>query len=134
MKHRIRSIGALIIKPLPPLLLSLVASCGSDTVAAPQPTAPTITAVSPNPIPGTSGLHSVTITGTNFVDKPSVIGTWGVNGGGSAPLDPSRVTFVSSTQLTVIMNVAIAPDTGSFRVVNRDNQSSNAWRFTIAAP
>jgi hypothetical protein len=134
VKHRIRSSRALFIGFLAPLLLSLVASCGSDTVAGPQPTAPTITAVSPNPIPGTIGLHPVTITGTNFVDKPTVIATWGVQGGGSGAVDPARVTFVSSTQLTVLVNVAIAPDTGSFRVVNRDNQSSQPSRFSIAAP
>lgn len=115
-------------------MISLFAACGGGTVAGPQSTAPTITALNPNPIPGTSGLHSVTITGTNFVDKPTVMSTWGAAGGGSGPVDPARVTFVSSTQLTVIMNVSIAPDTGSFRVVNRDNQSSSPSRFSIAAP
>lgn len=134
MKHRIRSSRARLIGLLPPLLLSLVVSCGSDTVAGPQSTAPTITGVNPNPIPGNLGLHSVTITGTNFVDKPTVISTWGVNGGGSSPVAPARVTFVSSTQLTVTVNVMVSPDTGSFRVVNADNQSSQPWRFSIAAP
>jgi hypothetical protein len=76
----------------------------------------------------------VTITGRNFVDKPTVIATWGVYGGGTSSVDPARVTFVSSSHLTVLVNVVFAPDTGSFRVVNRDNQSSNVWRFSIAAP
>jgi hypothetical protein len=109
-------------------------SCGSSSVTGPQSTSPTITSVSPNPIPGTPGLHTVIITGTNFVDKPTVIATWGVGGGGSGTVDPSRVIFMSSTQLSLQVNVAIAPDTGSFRVVNRDNQSSSPWRFSIAAP
>ena len=132
--HRIRSIRPLLIGTLPPLLLSLVMSCGSSSVTGPQSTAPTITSVSPNPIPGTPGLHTVIITGTNFVDKPTVIATWGVAGGGSGTVDPSRVIFMSSTQLSLQVNVAVAPDTGSFRVVNRDNQSSSPWRFSIAAP
>jgi hypothetical protein len=79
-------------------------------------------------------MHSVTITGANFVNKPTVISTWGVGGGGTSPVDPARVTFVSSTQLTVMVNVVVAPDTGSFRVVNGDNKTSNAFRFSIAAP
>jgi hypothetical protein len=79
-------------------------------------------------------VHTVIITGANFVDKPTVIATWGVAGGGSGAVDPSRVIFMSSTQLSVQVNVAVAPDTGSFRVVNRDNQSSSPWRFSIASP
>jgi hypothetical protein len=134
VKHRIRSIRPFIIGILPALLLSLVASCGSSTATGPQSTAPTISSVSPNPIPGTPGLHTVIITGTNYVDKPTVISTWGVAGGGSGAVDPSRVIFMSSTQLSVQVNVAIAPDTGSFRVVNRDKQSSNVWRFSVTAP
>jgi hypothetical protein len=114
------------------MLLSLATSCGSST--EPQSTAPTITGVNPNPIPGTNGLHTLTITGTNFVNKPSVIATWGAAGGGSVSMDPARVTFVSSTQLTIVVNVAFAPDTGSFRVVNPDNQGSQPWRFSIVVP
>jgi hypothetical protein len=133
VSYRNRSFRAPLVGTLSLLLLGLAVSCGSDGVGAAS-TAPTITAVNPNPIPGTSGLHAVTITGTNFVNKPVVISTWGVSGGGTSPVDPNRVTFVSSTQLTVMVNVVIAPDTGSFRVVNANNESSNAWRFSIAAP
>jgi len=126
--------------------LSFIVGCGQDTslsrVSSPtadarrdQPApAPTITAVNPNPIPGTTGLHAVTIVGTNFVDKPTVIATWGVAGGGSGAVDPSRVTFVSSAQLTVMVRVAIAPDTGSIRVVNPDGQTANAYAFSISPP
>ena len=96
---------------------------------------PTITGLSPSPIPATSGLHTITLTGTNFVDKPTVIATWGIFGGGEGPVDPSRVTYVSSTQLTVIANIVGGlPDTGSFRVVNPDGLSSSPFPFTIVPP
>src|SRR5262245_36011252 len=109
----------------------LLSAWGTSPLPAP---APTITAVNPNPIPGTKGFHAVTITGTNFVDKPTVIATWGAARGGSGRVNASRVKFVSSTRLTVMVRVAIAPDTGSFRVVNSDGQTSNVYAFSINTP
>jgi len=98
------------------------------------PPPPTITGVNPNPVPGTPGLHLVTITGSDFVNKPTVINSWQVLGGGSGPVNPSRVTFVSSTEITVLLNIAVAPDGQRFQVVNPDGQVSNVWDYNIAAP
>ena len=126
-------------------VVAIIASCSNESstpiggaaLLAPalSAVAPTITGLNPNPIPATSGLHTITLTGTNFVDKPAVIGTWGINGGGEGVVDPSRVTYVSSTQLTVIAHVVGGvPDTGSFRVVTPDGQSSFPFPFTIVPP
>jgi hypothetical protein len=92
--------------------------------------APTISSVSPNPVTGSTSAQTVTINGTNFVNKPTVFVTWS---GGSSTLSSGQVTFLSSTQLQMSINVQNDPDTWTVRVTNPNGQASNTFGFTVVA-
>jgi hypothetical protein len=103
--------------------------------------APSITAISPNPAPGAVGwvTTTLTVTGANFVNKPKVVAAFAPFVGDTSIVDPSRITFVSSTQLLVSVDIwreATEVSTGSWtiRVTNPDGQSSNAAPLTISTP
>jgi hypothetical protein len=92
--------------------------------------APTISSVSPNPVTGSTSAQTITINGANFVNKPTVFVTWT---GGSSTLSSTQVTFVSSTQLQMSINVQNDPDNWTVRVTNPNGQVSNTFGFTVVA-
>jgi PKD repeat protein len=102
----------------------------SFSVSAPTST-PTITGVNPNPVTGSTSSQPITINGTNFVNKPTVTVTWST---GSKVLTSSEVTFVSSTQLQMSINVQNDPDNWTVRVTNPSGTASNTFGFTVVAP
>ena len=105
-------------------------SSGTNVTVTSGTVAPTISSVSPNPVTGSTSAQTVTINGANFVDKPTVFVTWT---GGSSTLSSGQVTFVSSTQLRMSINVQNDPDTWTVRVTNPNGQGSNTFGFTVVA-
>ncbi len=79
----------------------------------PSTAAPSITGVSPNPVTGSSVRQTITISGANFLSKPTVTLTWTV-----PPLPPAggyvvptaQVTYVSDTQVQMSVTTTLAPD------------------------
>ena len=93
---------------------------------------PTITGVSPNPATGSTSPQSLTITGTNFVNKPAVTVTWT---GGSKVLTSSEVSFLSSTQLTISITTLNDPDNWTVQATNPSGGgSSSQFPFRVVAP
>ena len=93
--------------------------------------APTISHVTPSPVIGSSNNQTVTINGTGFVNKPTVFVAWT---GGSRTLDSGQVTYISSTQLQMLITTGVVADSWTVRVTNPDAQSSGTVGFQVAAP
>ncbi|MBI2664249.1 IPT/TIG domain-containing protein [Candidatus Woesearchaeota archaeon] len=74
---------------------------------------PSITSITPSSIPDSGGV-TVTISGTDFIDKPAVKF-------GSTAANPDDVTFVSSSQLNVIAPAGTGPV--NVEVINPDGKS-----------
>src|SRR5205085_9295651 len=77
-----------------------------------------------------NAVQTISISGTNFVSKPTVFVTWT---GGSKTLSSTQVTFTSSTQLQMSIQLGAVADTWSVRVTNPDGQISNTKSFTVNA-
>jgi hypothetical protein len=74
----------------------------------------------------------VTINGSGFVNAPTLLVTWT---GGSATLSGTQVTFVSSTQLRMIITTQNNPDSWTVKVTNPSGGgSSSAFPFSVIAP
>src|SRR5437763_16684287 len=94
--------------------------------------APTISSVSPNPATGSTSPQTITINGTNFVNKPTVTVTWT---GGSKVLSSTEVAFISSTQLTMTITTLNDPDNWTVQVTNPSGGgSSSVFPFRVVAP
>ena len=96
--------------------------------------APSVTSVSPNPIiaDAANNYQTLTVSGANFVNKPTVVLAWTGQPGYTLPA--SQVTFLSISQLTISVKLGAAADNWTVKVVNPDNQSSSAVGFTVNAP
>jgi surface antigen len=103
-------------------------------VNAPVAPAPSISSVSPNPITAdaANGYQTLTINGANFVNNPTLVLTWTGQSGYTLPA--SRVTYVSSSQLTMSIHLGAAADNWTVKATNPDNQSSSAFGFQVLAP
>ena len=95
------------------------------TVTAPS-AAPAITALSPNPMTGSSSAQTLTISGTGFVagsgSKVTVGGT------------VYQASQISSTQAIVSVNVGTSAQSLPVQVTNPNGQASNSVALTVAAP
>ena len=99
---------------------------------------PLISIVSPNPITynATNGYQTVTISGANFVDKPTVTLTWTME-----PLPPAggyivpstQVTFISSSQLSISIRLGAVADNWTVKVTNPDGKFSNMAGLQVVA-
>src|SRR5437763_10139055 len=81
----------------------------SFTVTASNP-APSISSVNGgNPVVADPGnaVQTISISGANFVNKPTVFVTWT---GGSKTLSSTQVTFTSSTQLQMSIQLGTVAD------------------------
>ncbi len=103
----------------------------SFSVTGPPP--PTLSSVSPATVTGVPlpGRVSLTLTGSNFVNKPSVFVTYT---GGTATIASQYVTFVSSTRLDITVATDVTADNWTVRVTNPDGQQSATRNFTVTAP
>jgi len=89
------------------------------------PPAPLITSLLPNPILPSSALQTLTILGANFQSGPGLKVTVG-----NASYTGSQVTFVSSSQLKVVLAISKAART-SVQVTNPNGAISNAMPLIV---
>jgi hypothetical protein len=90
--------------------------------------APTVSGVSPSPVPGSTSAQTLTINGTNFVSGATV--TYHDPQGNSYP--GKSTTFVSSSQIKdPAFNDANDGGTWTVTVVNPSGSSSTAFNFTV---
>ncbi|HLJ47739.1 MAG TPA: protease pro-enzyme activation domain-containing protein [Bryobacteraceae bacterium] len=92
------------------------------------PTSPTITALSPSPMTGSSSNQTLTITGSGFQSGASVKASYT---GFSTTL---AVTSVTATQIKATINVGTTARTWSIQVVNPGNVASNTASLQVTAP
>jgi hypothetical protein len=93
-------------------------------------TAPSVSSVSPNPVPGSNSAQTLTINGSNFLSGATL--TYHDPQGNSYP--GHSANFISSTQLVdPAFNDANDAGTWTVIVVNPGGQSSSAFSFTVSA-
>ncbi len=97
-------------------------------VTAPS-AAPVITAVSPNPMTGSTGTQTLTIGGTGFVSGSGLKVTVG-----GTVYQGSQVTFVGSTQLTASVVIGSSAASLPVQVTNPSGKASNPVSLTVTAP
>ena len=93
--------------------------------------APTISSVSPNPVPGLDGQQTVTLTGTGFVAGATVRLVDVTHNIPFDPFDPGRTTVVSATQIQIQPNLTATAATWSVQVRTPSGQVSNVVTFTV---
>jgi hypothetical protein len=98
------------------------------TATPTAPATPTITGISPNPVPGVNGDQTITINGSAFVSGATVTLT---SLGVSYPIPASRTTFVSSSQLKISANVTTTAASWTAQVENPGGKLSNVYTFTV---
>ena len=98
----------------------------------PSSAAPTISSLSPNPVPGSSTDQPVNIFGTGFVSG-SGLKVRVTFPGGQTDLQGSQVTFISSTQLRILITVGTSAANWTAQVINPNGQGSNVFPFTVTA-
>jgi len=90
--------------------------------------APTVSSVSPNPVPGSTSAQTLTINGSNFVTGATV--TYHDPQGNSYP--GHATTFVNSGQLKdSSFNDANDGGTWMVTIVNPSGSSSTAFSFSV---
>jgi surface antigen len=102
--------------------------------AVPTASKPSISSVSPNPITANAAnsYQTLTINGSNFVNKPTLVLTWTGQSGFTLPA--SQVTYISNSQLTMSIHLGASADSWTVKAINPDTQSSNAFGFQVLAP
>ncbi len=96
------------------------------------PAAPHINSMGPNPVPGASTDQTVSIFGTGFVNGAGL--KVRVNyPTGQTDLQGGQVSFVSSTQLNILINVGTGAANWTAQVINPDGTGSNVFGFSVTA-
>jgi hypothetical protein len=116
---------------LPNMSISAAVTLSLTIVQSAQP-APVISSVSPNPFPALNGNQLLTINGTGFQNGLGFrvhVGANDVN----ADFTGSQVNFLSSTQVTVLINLGTTATNRGVQVFNPDGKSSNLFFFSVAA-
>ena len=90
--------------------------------------APSISGVSPPSMPASNSNQTLTINGSNFQNGATL--AFVPPAGGTIASTASKLTFVSSSQLSYQFNNLSDAGTWSVTVNNPDGQHSNAWNFT----
>ena len=93
--------------------------------------APSISGISPNPVPGIYAQQVVTIYGSNFVQGATVTLNDLTYGGGPYT---KPTTFYGSGELTISVNVTVENALWSAQVNNSGGASSNVYYFTTQIP
>jgi len=92
------------------------------------PAAPAIVSLSPNPMTGASANQSLTINGAGFAAGSSLTVVVG-----SSTYQGSSVSFVSSTQLVVSVNVGTSAQTLPVQVTIPGGKKTNSVNLTVTA-
>ena len=94
-------------------------------------TIPAISGITPSsPVVGSSGSQTLNVLGVNFQSGCTVALT---NADTSTPLSPT-MTFVNSSNLTINVNLGVAPHHFALQVINPGNIPSSLYSFTVVAP
>jgi len=93
---------------------------------------PTISSISPNSYPPSLTNQTMIIKGNNFQNNCTL--TFIPPEGGTIPSTASKLSFISSSQLSYQFNNANDVGTWSVRVNNPDGQSSDYVNFTVPPP
>jgi hypothetical protein len=93
------------------------------------PIAPTITTLSPNPMTGSASSQSLVITGAGFVAGSTLKLTVG-----PTVFTGSQITFASSSQLSVSVNVGTTAQALAVQVTNPGGQATNVATLTVNPP
>ena len=118
------------------LALGLAACQPSAEQAAPEPpdpaaVTPTISSISPNPLPASAGAQTLSLNGQNFLSGASVTL---INPLGTAVIQPQdQVNVLSSSVITVALDVGNQIGRWSAQVTNAQGRSSNAISFDVVA-
>lgn len=102
----------------------------SNQILLNETAAPSILAVSPNPVPGTGTVQTISLTGTGFQqgcsarlrDKTNALGPW-----------TKSTAFISGGNITFSANVGSAASTWSVQVINPDGTKSAESNFGVTA-
>jgi hypothetical protein len=130
------------------LLVIVIAGCGGggstgnagnagstgntgDASGSNSGTPPSITSVSPNPVPGADSAQPFTISGNDFLSGATVTLRDLTSGQIFAN---QAVSSFSSTQITVNGTFSTAPDNWSVEVINPGGASSGQYFFYVTAP
>jgi len=92
------------------------------------PPAPTIVSLSPNPINGSSAAQSLTIKGSGFVAGSDLLVKVG-----SVTYQGASVTFVSSSQLVVSVNVGTSAQSVAVQVTLPSGKATTSATLTVIA-
>jgi hypothetical protein len=90
---------------------------------------PSVSGVSPNPVPGLDGSQTLTVFGSNFASGATVT-LRDLTNGGTYSKTP---TSLSSSQLTISANFTNATATWSVQVTNPGSSGSNQYQFQVQA-
>ena len=93
--------------------------------------APTISSVSPGSYPPSNSNQTMTINGSNFLNGATL--TFDPPTGSNINSTASKLTFVSSSQISYQFNNASDVGTWTVRVNNPNGQSSNTVSFTVGS-
>jgi len=102
-----------------------VASPPVNLIVAPPP--PSITSISPNPVPLSAGSQTLTFTGSGF-QSGLTVAVEGPNGAVTIPA--SSVTLISSTQFSISLTVGTVGGTWSIVVTDPTGAASDTFVFT----
>jgi len=94
---------------------------------APANNAPTISSVSPNPVPGSNTAQTLTINGTGF-QSGCTVRLIDITNGGTFDKTPTSLT---ATQVQISANFTNATATWSAQVRNPDGGQSSAFQFQV---
>ena len=98
----------------------------------PPVAAPAISGMTPTTMPAANGNQLLTISGSNFQAAATL--TFGAPTSGAIPSTGSKLTFVSSGQLTYQFNNGGEAGRWTVKVNNPDGKSSAAVSFSVTAP
>lgn len=96
--------------------------------SARPPSGPAIGSLNPNPMTGSTGAQTLTITGSGFLTGAKVTASYP---GGSSTL---AATYVSATQLRATINTGTTARTWSITVANPTGPASYAASLSVVAP
>ena len=99
----------------------------SFLVAAP---APAIASMSPNPVPRLNANQAVTINGSGFISG-SALKVHVATGSFSTDLTGTQVTWLSASQIRLLINVGTTVANWTAQVINPDGRGSNAFPFSV---
>src|SRR5207248_978040 len=88
-----------------------------------------VTGLSPSSYPASNSNQTMTINGSNFVSGATL--TFMPAHGSAIASTASKLTFISSNQISYQFNNQSDIGTWSVTVNNPDGKQSNAWSFTV---